>query len=72
MSVPKQRHTKGRRNRRRANIKIFSKNFIGCLQCKKMIKRHTACPFCGYYKGKKTIKIKIKKKKGKTEEKKEE
>jgi len=72
MSVPKQRHTKGRRNRRRANIKIFSKNLAACSQCKKMIKSHTACPFCGYYKGKKAIEIKIKKKKGKTGKKKEE
>ena len=72
MSVPKQRHTKGRRNQRRANIKIVSKNLTGCSQCKKMIKRHIACPFCGYYKGKKAIEIKMKKKKGKAGKKKEE
>ncbi|HBB37209.1 MAG: seg [Candidatus Moranbacteria bacterium GW2011_GWC1_45_18] len=70
MSVPKQRHTKGRRDRRRANIKIVSKNLVNCSQCKKKIKRHTACQFCGYYKGKKTIDIKIKKKKGKAGKKK--
>ena len=71
MSVPKQRHTKGRRNRRRANIKIISKNLGSCSQCKKKIKQHTVCPFCGYYKGKKAVEIKIKKKKGKTGKKKE-
>ncbi|MDD5489861.1 MAG: 50S ribosomal protein L32 [Candidatus Moranbacteria bacterium] len=70
MSVPKQRHTQGRKNRRRANIKIVSKNFISCSQCKKMIKRHTACPFCGYYKGKKAVDIKTKKKKDKAGKKK--
>lgn len=65
MSVPKQRHTKGRRNRRRANIKINPKKFITCSQCKKNIKRHSACPYCGYYKGKKVLNIKQKAKKKK-------
>lgn len=72
MSVPKQRHTKGRRDRRRANIKIVSKNLVSCSQCKKKIKRHAACPFCGYYKGKKAVEIKINKKKGKSGKKKGE
>jgi large subunit ribosomal protein L32 len=63
MSVPKQRHTKGRRNRRRANIKIKSKNLVSCSQCKKKIVKHSACPYCGHYKGKKKVEIKIKKKK---------
>ncbi|PIU78282.1 MAG: 50S ribosomal protein L32 [Candidatus Moranbacteria bacterium CG_4_10_14_3_um_filter_44_15] len=65
MSVPKQRHTKGRRNRRRANIKISSKNLIVCSHCSKMIVKHRICPHCGYYKGKKLVEIKTKKKKGK-------
>jgi large subunit ribosomal protein L32 len=70
MSVPKQRHTKGRRDRRRANIKIKSKNLVKCSHCSKMIEKHRVCPNCGYYKGKKVIEIKIKKKKGEAEKKK--
>jgi large subunit ribosomal protein L32 len=65
MSVPKQRHTRGRRNRRRANIKIFSKRLIACSQCKKKIAQHSVCPYCGYYKGKKAIDIVSKKDKNK-------
>jgi large subunit ribosomal protein L32 len=66
MSVPKQKHTQGRRNRRRANIKIAAKKMVACSHCKKMIIQHNVCPACGYYKGKKVVEIKIKaKKKGK-------
>lgn len=72
MSVPKQRHTKGRRNRRRANIKISSKNLIACSHCSKMILKHKICPYCGHYKEKKVIEIKMKKKKGKSGKKKTE
>ncbi len=70
MSVPKQRHTKGRRDRRRANIRIKPKNLVKCSHCSKMIEKHKACSSCGYYKGKKVMEVKIKKKKGKAEKKK--
>ncbi len=65
MSVPKQRHTTGRRNRRRANIKLAAKKLAVCSQCKKMVKSHSACPYCGYYKGAKRMDVKMKSKKGK-------
>jgi len=68
MSVPKQRHTKGRQKRRRANIKITAKNLIACSHCKRRIKPHEICSYCGYYKGKEVIdmsKKKTKKKKKK-------
>ncbi len=70
MSVPKQRHTKGRRNRRRANIKIVSKKLIACSHCSRMTAAHAACPYCGYYKGKKALDILSKKEKNKGKEKK--
>jgi len=63
MSVPKQRHTKGRKNRRRSNIKLSAKKLVACSECKKMIPQHAACAYCGYYKGKKIKEIKIKSKK---------
>jgi large subunit ribosomal protein L32 len=73
MSVPKQHHTKGRRDRGRARFKILKKNLIACSHCKKMIKTHEVCPYCGYYKGKEVIdpsKKSKKKTKGKAEKKK--
>lgn len=55
MSVPKQHHTTGRRDRRRANIKIKSKNLIKCSHCAKMIAKHSICAYCGFYKGKEVV-----------------
>ncbi len=69
MSVPKQHHTKGRRDRRRAKFKVLKKNLVTCSHCKKMIKAHEICSYCGYYKGKEVLnpskKIKSKSKSGK-------
>lgn len=65
MSVPKQHHTKGRRDRARARFKILKKNLIACSHCKKMIKTHETCPYCGFYKGKEVVKT-VKKTKKKT------
>jgi large subunit ribosomal protein L32 len=67
MSVPKQRHTKGRRDRRRVRFAIDSKKLNACSHCKKMIKAHQMCPYCGYYKGKEVVDMakKVKKKKPK-------
>lgn len=63
MSVPKQHHTKGRRDRARARFKILKKSLVACSHCKKMIKTHEACPYCGYYKGKAVVQIAKKSKK---------
>jgi len=65
MSVPKQRHTKGRRDRRRVRFTIKSKNLVTCSHCKKMTKSHEACAYCGYYKGKEVFVVKKKKAKKK-------
>ena len=65
MSVPKQRHTKGRQKRRRANIKITAKKLVDCSHCKKMIKSSEICPYCGFYKGKEIVAVKKKKAKKK-------
>lgn len=56
MSVPKQHHTKGRRDRRRIRFKIETKTLVECSHCKKMIKAHEICSYCGYYKGKEEVK----------------
>jgi len=63
MSVPKQHHTKGRRDRRRVRFKIESKTLVVCSHCKKMIKSHEICSYCGYYKGKEEVKMAKKTKK---------
>ncbi len=58
---PKKRHTKSRSRKRRAVI--FKKPIVlsSCPKCKRPVKPHTACAFCGTYKGHDAIKIRIKK-----------
>lgn len=55
MSVPKQRCTKGRRDRRRKRFKIVSQKLIKCPKCSKSMSPHRVCSNCGYYKGREVI-----------------
>ncbi|MDZ4385271.1 MAG: 50S ribosomal protein L32 [Candidatus Moranbacteria bacterium] len=55
MSTQKQRHTKGRRDRARAELKLTSKNLVACTKCGAQIKAHITCPKCGFYKGKEVV-----------------
>ncbi|MFH1610485.1 MAG: 50S ribosomal protein L32 [Patescibacteria group bacterium] len=71
---PKKRHTKSRSRKRKSAISLKPTTLSACPKCKKPLKPHTACSFCGTYKEKKVLKIRIKKadrKKKMKEEKKE-
>lgn len=57
MPVPKQRHTKSRRDRRRANLRLSPPKFIACPQCGKLKLPHAVCPYCGYYNGREVIDV---------------
>jgi len=70
MAVPKQRHTKSRRNKRRLHIFLKKPSLISCPKCKKPVLPHTVCQNCGYYKG--TEVIDVLKKLDKKEKKKKE
>ena len=71
MGVPKQRHTRSRRNKRRANIFINATSLVKCLKCTKLVLPHTTCPNCGYYKKEEVIDVmkKLTKKEKKLKEK---
>ena len=71
MAVPKQRHTKSRRNKRRANLFLKAPALSTCAKCKKMAQPHTVCWNCGYYKGEEVIDVlkKLTKKEKKKKEK---
>jgi len=51
MSVPKQRHTKGRRDRKRKRFIIKTRKTQKCPKCSSPMLLHRACSNCGYYKG---------------------
>jgi len=57
MTVPKQRHTKSRRNKRRMHIFLEKPRLVFCPKCKKPVLPHTVCQNCGYYKGKEIIDV---------------
>jgi large subunit ribosomal protein L32 len=71
MPVPKQRHTKSRRDRRRSQIKLKSRAITLCPKCKKPVLPHRVCENCGYYKGRQVIDVlaKLEKKERKKKEK---
>lgn len=64
MAVPKQRHTKSRRNRRRSHLALKGKSFSVCQKCGEVVLPHHICVNCGFYKGKEIINVlaKLKKK----------
>lgn len=57
MPIPKQRHTKGRRNRRRSNLKLKKRLISNCPKCGEAILPHHVCAFCGFYNGKEAIDV---------------
>ncbi len=71
MANPKRRHSKSRRDKRRANWKISLPDLSFCPQCKEPKLPHHVCLHCGFYNGKEVIKIKEKKEKKEKGEKKQ-
>jgi large subunit ribosomal protein L32 len=55
MPNPKKRHSKARRDKRRANWKIEAPNLSLCPQCRQPKAPHRVCPTCGFYNGKEVI-----------------
>ncbi len=62
MSTPTQKHTVSRKKIRRGQLKLKKNSLVKCPKCKQPVRPHTACPNCGYYKGKQVVKIRVPKK----------
>jgi large subunit ribosomal protein L32 len=60
---PKKRHSRARKGKRRASIKLQSPSYKTCKNCGKLTYPHTACKKCGFYSGKQAVAIRAKKKK---------
>lgn len=71
MPVPKKRHSKSRRDSRRATWKAQVKALYKCPHCGEPALPYEVCPSCGTYKGLQILPVKVakdkkdKKKKGK-------
>jgi len=50
MPLPKRRHSRTRRDKRRANWKAATPTVVECSNCHQPKLPHRACPNCGYYK----------------------
>lgn len=57
MAVPKKRTPKSKRNMRRSHHFLTAAHFTACPRCKTPVPGHTACPNCGFYKGREVIDI---------------
>ncbi len=57
MANPTHRHTRARRDKRRANWKLSEPNVVLCSECGEPTLSHRVCPSCGSYRGKKIIEV---------------
>lgn len=57
MAVPKRKVSKTRKRMRRAHDSLNPIRGVECPNCKKTIKPHRVCKFCGFYKGKKVLAV---------------
>jgi large subunit ribosomal protein L32 len=61
--LPKRKHSKGRRDRRRSQDALTAAILVQCSNCGEMRLSHTVCPNCGYYQGREVITIEKEEKK---------
>jgi large subunit ribosomal protein L32 len=48
---------KGKQGRRRSHLALKPAQLTACSHCKKMIKPHQVCKFCGFYKGREVVNV---------------
>ncbi|MDZ7374558.1 MAG: 50S ribosomal protein L32 [candidate division KSB1 bacterium] len=51
MALPKRRHSRSRRDKRRTHWKAAMPTVVECSHCHQPKLPHRACPNCGYYAG---------------------
>jgi large subunit ribosomal protein L32 len=57
MANPTSRHSRARRDKRRANWKGSMPSMVECPECNEPRPTHTVCPNCGTYKGRKVLEV---------------
>jgi large subunit ribosomal protein L32 len=55
--LPKRKHSRSRRNRRRAHDALSLRHLVRCDNCNEYKPAHTVCPNCGTYNGHQVIEI---------------
>ncbi|NLT34656.1 MAG: 50S ribosomal protein L32 [Gaiellales bacterium] len=57
MALPKRKHSRSRRDKRRATHSLTAIHFVDCPQCHSPKLPHTVCPNCGTYKGRQIVEV---------------
>ena len=65
MAHPKRQNSTQRGRKRRTHWKVSTPKLRPCPNCQKSVISHRVCPFCGFYKDKPVVEIKVKEKKKK-------
>lgn len=55
--LPKRKHSRGRRNRRRAHDALPSRQLLRCENCGQYHLAHHVCGNCGYYHGETVVQV---------------
>ena len=55
--LPKKKHSRTRRDKRRTHDSLTPKNIVQCSNCGEMRLPHRVCPNCGHYKGREVLEI---------------
>jgi len=59
MALPKRRHSKMRRDKRKANWRRTTPvQTVSCGHCGQVKRPHRVCPHCGHYKGEEVLLVK--------------
>ncbi len=58
--LPKRKHSKGRRDRRRSHDALDPSALITCSNCGEKHRPHHVCPHCGHYDGREVFEVKKK------------
>ncbi|MBD3264801.1 MAG: 50S ribosomal protein L32 [Candidatus Omnitrophica bacterium] len=65
MAHPKRKTSKSRGRKRRTHQRVSVPSLVECKNCRRLKPAHMVCPFCGYYRNKEIIEIKVKESKKK-------
>jgi large subunit ribosomal protein L32 len=57
MANPKRRHSRARKNKRRAHDHLRVPSLSACPRCHENKMPHRVCPHCGYYKGREVVEV---------------
>lgn len=57
MAVPKKKHSRARRDQRRAHHALRRPNLVECPNCGSQRMPHRVCPECGSYKGRTVLAV---------------